>query len=476
MNLSYENKKLIKIYYRLPLFIREWIGFLYSLKVQRRRFGGVFSTYLNDLIRNDELSLEERMAVQLNSLKETLVYAGKSTAFYRELFSEIGFDPQGVRSLDDIRVIPPLGREALRTQHDRLVSETFTGAKMSNHTSGTTGSAVELTISEEANQCHYACLYFHFGWVGFRRGEAFATFGGHPVAEMNRMEPPFWLHNRKENELMFSAHHLTPKTASSYVQALAEFNPKIIRGFPSMIYLIALHMMETGQRGVRPKGIFTYGETILERQREVIEPVFGCPVYSSYGNGERSGHLLQCEEGNFHIVTETGVVEVLRKDGEPAKPGEMGELVVTNLINRAMPTIRYKTGDSVIQGEGLCKCGRTSPLVKEIAGRNYDFVVLPDGRHIGRLGRFFGETLNIREAQLIQEKIEELQVNIVPRSGYTEKDGELLLAKIRSYLGDEIKIRFQIVEEIPRTPQGKFKFVVSKIPIQFHGSRTDEPL
>jgi phenylacetate-CoA ligase len=293
--------------------------------------------------------------IQFGNLKEMLIYAGKFTPYYRKLFSKIGFDPKCMDTLEEIRRIPPLTREILHSQNYQLLAESFNGPTISNHTSGTSGTAMEFTLSEEANQKHYACIYYHFGWVDFNRGEPMATFGGHPVAAIDRHEPPFWLYDRKENDLMFSAHHFSPNTASSYIQKLTEFRPKIIRGFPSMIYLIALYIQERGHRNAVPKGIFTYGETTLDMQRKVIEQAFECPVYSSYGNGERVGHLLQCEEKNFHIVTETGVVEVLRMDGTPAKPGEMGELVVTSLINKAMPMIRYKPGDMVIQGEGPCQ-------------------------------------------------------------------------------------------------------------------------
>jgi phenylacetate-CoA ligase len=84
------------------------------------------------------------------------------------------------------------------------------------------------------------------------------------------------------------------------------------------------------------------------------------------------------------------------------------------------------------------------------------------------------DTLNIREAQITQEKIDQLEVKIVTRPSYNEKDEKRLLDNLRMYLGEEMKIRFKIVDEIPRTAQGKFKFIISKIPIQFHESKSSD--
>jgi phenylacetate-CoA ligase len=178
-------------------------------------------------------------------------------------------------------------------------------------------------------------------------------------------------------------------------------------------------------------------------------------------------HLLQCREGNFHELTETGVIEVITPDGELAKPGEAGELVITSLINDAMPMIRYRTGDIGVKTEGFCTCGRTSPILKEIVGRIADFIVTPDGRHVSHLNFVFEVTSNIIEAQLVQEKIDELTVNLIVHPDYNDNDKKLILAGLRSLLGEEMKITIQVVEEIQRTKEGKLKFVISKVPIQF---------
>jgi phenylacetate-CoA ligase len=462
MNFSYNNRNLLEIYFRSPKFARELFAAIYSCKVHNRRFGGVFSNQLEELQTNANLSAEERAIHQLSNLKNMLRYAGVNVPYYRALFEQIGFEPQSMQSLDDLQRIPLLERDILRTRNNDLLSQSFTGPTFIHHTSGTTGTALQFTLSMEANQRHYACVWHHYGWAGIKRGDPVATFGGHPLVDPDSNQPPFWLYDRFENDLFFSIQHISTQTAPLYVQALIDFKPAMIRGIPSFLNLIAQHMLESGKT-YRPKAIFTYSETLLDIQRKALEQAFGCSVYNFYSNGERTGHILQCQQGNLHVMTETCVVEVLRQeDSKPASAGEVGDLVITNLINQSMPLIRYKIGDTGVMADGNCSCGRETPILKNLTGRVNDFIVTCDGRQLRPIG-VFASTLNVKEAQFIQEEAGSVIVKVVPREGFKLIDNQHIMDELRWDLGNEINIQIQIVDGIPRTKSGKFQHIVSKI-------------
>jgi phenylacetate-CoA ligase len=212
--------------------------------------------------------------------------------------------------------------------------------------------------------------------------------------------------------------------------------------------------------------VYTSSETLHDYQRKVIEQAFGCKAYSRYGNNELVAHILQCREGHFHVVTEVCIVEVQSPDGSPAAVGEVGELVCTSLVEKALPLIRYRTGDTGIAAGGECACGLNTPILSEITGRVDDFVVTPDGRHVGRLSPCFRDTVYLKEAQIIQEDVNSILLKIVPRQGYSSEDERMLLDALHRRLGNEIRIDVQLVDHIPRTASGKYRFVISKVPIQ----------
>lgn len=474
MSLSYSNPHLRALYYRSPRVVREWFAMGYSLRQRSDRFGGVFSQQLAQLKRSASRSTEAILEDQLVRLKRTLLHAGKTVPYYRMLFHSIGFAPDSIQSIADLERLPTLEKETMRRRQDELGAESGAGRTISLHTSGTTGKALQLSISQEANQRSYACMWFHYGWAGVSRGDRFASLSGQPIASPDRLRPPFWVHDRLENELLFSSQHITPHTLPLYAQALADFKPAMIRGYPSSIYLVALHLLEVGRKDVRPKAVFTSSETLFDFQRRAIEEAFACKAYSYYGNAERAAHILQCPEGNFHIATETCVVEILGDDGSPATPGESGHLVLTSLINPAMPLIRYRIGDTGVAASGSCSCGRNSPILSSLTGRAEDFVVTPDGRHVGRLDHAFKAAFNVREAQIIQETIESIDIKIVPRREFQPDDIGPILDELRLRLGHEIAVRVLLVESIPRTSSGKFRFVISRVPLEL-GRNLTEP-
>jgi len=128
-----------------------------------------------------------------------------------------------------------------------------------------------------------------------------------------------------------------------------------------------------------------------------------------------------------------------------------------------MPVIRYDLGDVGELSTRECGCGRESPTVRSIDGRIESYVITADGRQLGQLDFLFKTTTQIKEAQLIQESIDNLYVKVVPAPGYSKKDEDQLVADIRRYLGDKIAIRVIRVGEIPRETNGKFRQIVSTV-------------
>ncbi len=463
MNLSYRNRKLLYLYYRLPKFVREIFAALYSLKVRNRRFGRAFHQQMRLLQANENLSREEKTRRQVSDLKATLHYAYENVPYYRSLFDQVGFRPDDMQSIVDLKKIPLLERDIVRSKNAELHSTTFAGPKFSHRTSGTTGTALSFTLSEEANQRHYGCVWHHYGWVGMRRGDRLATFGGHPLAHPDRQKPPFWLYDAAENELYFSVQHISPKNAPYYVEQLLRFKPVIVRGIPSFLNLIAQHMIDSGIY-YTPRGVFTYSETLLDRQRKALEQVFNCTAYNFYSNGERSGHVLQCGHGKLHVLTETGVIEIVRADGSPAAAGEVGELVITNMINRAMPLIRYRIGDTgSMSQEEHCPCGRETPIIQNLTGRTNDFLVAGDGTRIRPVGVFMGTPM-VKAAQFVQEEAGSVVVKIIPREGFGPEDEKKVAEELKAELGHSTRYQIEIVDDLPFGANGKLQHIVSKVP------------
>jgi phenylacetate-CoA ligase len=153
-----------------------------------------------------------------------------------------------------------------------------------------------------------------------------------------------------------------------FVAARADF----VAGTPTVLRRLCRAIESSGARPRRPKAVFAEGEVLDLATSSLLERVLGVIPVDLYGSTEAGYVGWQCERReHLHVNAETCLVELL-VDGRPARPGELGRVVVTQLLARTAPMIRYDTGDVARAVEGPCPCGRTLPLMGCVQGRASD--------------------------------------------------------------------------------------------------------
>jgi phenylacetate-CoA ligase len=203
-------------------------------------------------------------------------------------------------------------------------------------------------------------------------------------------------------------------------------------------------------------------------------------VYDRYGSREVGLIASQCGEGGWmHINAESVLVEFVR-NGHPVAPGELGEVLITDLRNYAMPLIRYRIGDLGTPMAGTCACGRGLPLMQMVAGRVTDFIVRPDGGLVSGISLatyLITGRPGIGQVQLHQHETRDLLVKVVPGPGFSSADLSCLRERARSYLGDAMAVHFRIVASIPKEASGKYRFSISEVSaVDAVASRSRQPV
>ena len=151
------------------------------------------------------------------------------------------------------------------------------------------------------------------------------------------------------------------------------------------------------------------------------------------------------------------VLEVVARDGNPARPGEEGRLVCTMLDNGAMPLIRYELGDIAAHATEPCACGRNFPLLEVITGRANELLRMADGRTIspeGLLARFDTMSACIREYQVIQDALERFRVIVVPGVRFDDTAPGRIRAIFKAWR-PSVEVTIEAVDHIPRESSGK---------------------
>src|SRR5207237_7042627 len=138
------------------------------------------------------------------------------------------------------------------------------------------------------------------------------------------------------------------------------------------------------------------------------------------------------EKSELHLKLEHSAVEILNERDETCKAGESGRIVSACFGNQAFPLIRYDVGDVITISENQTSvCGRGGILIEKIVGRVEDYIVTPDGRLVGRLDHLFKDSLNVREAQIVQKQKDEIIIRLVCEHGFSETDKDSILHEAR---------------------------------------------
>jgi phenylacetate-CoA ligase len=417
---------------------------------------------------------EEMRARQNEQMQAILAHAHRHVPYYREVLSSCGaVDAGGNVRLERLGEIPLLTKEIIRTRFEDLKSDDLGGRKWGYNTSGgSTGEPVRLIQDRVYDAWSEAITTLYDLWTGYRRGDRKAVLWGSERdlfvgRETLKRRLYWWL----ENSMRLNAFRMTAANMHQYVDALNRNRPRQILAYAAAIYELSRFIEREGIRVLPPGSILASAGTLSPAMRETIERVFRSPVFNRYGSREAANVACECEKHEgLHVSAPTHYVEILRGDGTPALPGETAEIVITLLTNYAMPLIRYRIGDLAAWADRPCSCGRAWPLLKHVAGRITDTFVSSAGTRTD--GEYFTHLFYYRKwvekFQVVQEDYEYIRVLVVPldRKGDVKKqyagDFQDMLEKIRLVMGSACRVEFEIVDEIPPTPSGKYRYTLSK--------------
>jgi phenylacetate-CoA ligase len=463
------NPWLKRLYDLAPAPVQSALVSAFSARLGRARYGGRFQEFRALLEESQWWDAAKMGEWQDARLREIVAHAYEHVPYYQEVFRHHGIDPAKFRGREDLPRIPVLTRETVKSRIDDLKSRRKADlAPGHGHTSGTTGSPLNVFYSPAAITMNYAVMDRVYQWADSclgSGGDRVAVVRGNVIVPLAQKRPPFWRHNRDLNQLLMSSFHLTPDNLVEYYAALREFQPRIIDGYPSSLYVIAKVLLNRGER-LPLHAAITSSETLYDFQREAIEAAFQCRVYDYYAAAERVIFAVECDrhEGH-HLCEEYGVTEFVDDDHQALAAGQEGFMVGTSLHNTGMPMIRYLTTDRTALKTRTCSCGRPLPLMEDVTTKAEDLLRLRDGRLIppSVLTHPFKPLNCIEASQLVQTEVDRLLIRLIPRPEYTVKDGQNLVRDLKERLGQDMRIDIELVETMPRTARGKFKWVISEV-------------
>lgn len=418
--------------------------------------------YLTGCIRNSYLSRDQLDALQNTRVPQIITHAKETVPYYRQLLSRGDFLAPISRDRININEIPITRKTDLQDLDKNMIISSSYDLKDLNkvRTGGSTGTPFEVHLDDRLLGRRTASRHRSYIANGYSFFDRVANLQFQPTET-----------NRALTRLGILCKHTIPYAMSieEQIDLLHSLRPTVLEGYASRLAQVAKELEKRRSTDLRPHLIVSNSEKLDSISREQIRRGFRVNPVNFYDTWEFGIVAWECpKHEGLHVNEDLLKVEILKDNGMPAEPGEQGEVVITDMFNRAMPLIRYGTGDFAVRREAPCSCGRTFFLLDGILGRVSERCFFSDGTYamattpLNAIISHDPNCSDIIDYQGIQDRRGEIDLMLVT-GGVFSKNNEAHLKKriLQNFPLDKLTIRY--VNKIDRTSMGKLKSFVSNI-------------
>jgi phenylacetate-CoA ligase len=428
-------------------------------------------TYYQKLKEHQWNSIKANQEIQRRKLYCLIKYASQNIPYYNGVIKEHNIRFSEDTIFDDIKKFPLLTKDVIRNHFDKLYKFRDNTYYL-NASGGSTGEPVIFYQDRDYLGWATANKYLFNEWAGRKIGDPMVKLWGSSLQDTLRGGQGFkgYLRQQISGVTILNSYRMTERDMYEYVQRINEIKPCLILTYTSNINELTRFIQEHHLSIYSPHAIMTSAGVLYPEVRARIEEVFRTPVFNRYGTREVSDIACNCEKSDgLHLIPDIHYVEIVDNKGKEVKPGKSGNILITLLTNYTMPLIRYKIGDRGVLSDKNCQCGRELPLLEKVIGRIA-------GHFKNKFGDFIATSPfyslfyfkeNIRQFQIIQETVDSILINLVLIDKNKLKDMDKYFKEINQIIwklmGNETKIKYNIVDEIEPSPSGKYMYIFSKV-------------
>lgn len=452
---------LLSRYLLLPVF-KTLAGRYYYKTIRYKRF----------LERSQYWDRSEMKTFRDRQFKNLISHCYRNVPFYREYMVRQKLTPDDFQTIKDISKFPLMSKQILNENQKALTATNYKMKWIQNECSGGTTGILSHFGIDKKNYYKVDGNYLRF-WecAGYRQGMKMALLWGNEL-ELARGKS---VHERLkmfvENTKMLNFYDLSEEKLKKYTECLLRWKPDIIRGYSTAIYLYVKYCNSNAIRFKnKPKSIIITSDKISDQQKVEIEDFFECKVFEEYGSREFYVMAQECNaHQGLHLAEELFVFEILDLISGECRFQGRGEIIVTSLVNYAMPLLRFRLGDEVTIQPGKCHCGRKLMKISNIEGRIGDFVITKNGKFIYQ--NFFANVFAIHRGidrfQLQQYEKGKVQIKVIKNKNFKQEEMDQVMLRFKSMLKNDLEMTLTYVNKIEIPTSGKRRPIISHIASQY---------
>lgn len=395
----------------------------------------------------------------INQKREEIVkFHYKNNSFYKNILKTLPIN------WDDL---PVLEKSDLQTPLVNRLSKKYTLKNVfKNKTSGSTGNPFYFAKDKFSHALTWAIIKNRFDWHGVY-GKKQARFYGLPKDSFSRKKE--LLKDVFSNRIRFNVFDLSNEALTQWILKFQEHKFVYANGYTSVLVVFAKFLIK---KNLILKNIcetlkvcVVTSEMLIPSDKKILEQGFGVPIVNEYGASELDLIAFEDRKGDWVLNTETLFIEVLNEENKPVHYGEVGNIVITSLYNKAHPFIRYKIGDR----GAIQKINNKKYILANLEGRSEDFVKLPSGKISPGLTFYYitksimEDSGKIKEIKVIQTTLSTFKVEYVAEKVLTKKEQNHIKKALLNYLEPNLSIDFIRLKSLLRNKSGKLKQFTSLI-------------
>jgi len=394
--------------------------------------------------------------IQAEKLCSIMRHACERIPFYSHLKNDLGLVPE--TAFDDIKKFPVVTKHIISECPQDFVDHDVP-VVMRMKTGGTSNVKVEVLRDRHSHNMRndeyfnrMAGIYPGMRRLILSRHESNYRIGN----DENPEDFIHYYHNMISGTFQVKPMPLTKEKLSRIYKYYMSGKPEFIRANLNTGYVFAKYVEDNGLSVPPVKVIRSSSTQMIGEYRDTLRRVFGAEPYDAYGASEINFVASQCKaHGGMHYIPMSHYIEVLRDNGEEADMGETGSMIVTSLVHKAMPIIRYRIGDYAAMSKEACPCGRTYPMIREILGRDIEVIKTAGGNIKGfDILDLLKSCEGIADCQVIERSSGGILLNIVKADGFKSGNEQVIFDYIIQRTGiDEIEVVY--VPMIPILPNAK---------------------
>lgn len=414
-------------------------------------------------------SMESLVYRQLNKLAETLEYA-KSVPFYSSFLEgvDINFDP-----LAALKKVPIIDKQTVIGNNSLFISPGIK-PKGKGTTSGSTGLLSSFYFDETLLINSDSLTRFFRSWFGIEVGDRGLKIWGRPIrGYKNKLH--LYLSDLLRGMITIDGWDLSSDSLQNKWNKIIRSKPVYFYGYATSIAILAKWIENSGlqesAKNLNLKVIICTSETLLKSDKQKIIDVFGCKVVEEYGAAESSIIAHECSEGNFHIASESLMLECVDDSGNDVPPDQAGNLLVTPFFNRVNPLLRYRIGDIGTLLSGTCPCGRGLPIMKLNVAKTLELITTKSGKIFSaeiidyiNFALMQNPNNGIRQFRVTQKDLSTFLIEIVSDGQFNNQSRENFTLLFTEQLGEkDLTLLFDVKDKIAPLPSGKLLSFQSEI-------------